>query len=204
MVVRLQACRILLSIQNVMQLSGLGGLCKIDYVRVNHDMLSAFVQRLHSETSSFHLPCGEIFITLDDVSCLLHLPIRGRLLDHGRNIIDEIMEMMVNYLGIDPGDALQEIKTTRGCHARFRFLERLYIKQLHVAEKDVGDDEQVMQHRAYTLRAYMLYLVGTFIFVDKSVTYVDVVYLRYFADLEQIHEYNWGGRSCGIHVLQVS
>lgn len=37
----------------------------------------------------------------------------------------------------------------------------------------------------------MLYLVGTFIFMDKSVTYTDVDYLWYFVDFEGIHEYNW-------------
>lgn len=48
------------------------------------------------------------------------------------------------------------------------------------------------QHIAYAMRAYLLYLVGTAIFVDKSATYLDVLYLRYFEDIEQIHEYNWG------------
>lgn len=38
----------------------------------------------------------------------------------------------------------------------------------------------------------MLYLVSTTIFVDKSATYVDVVYLRYFDDLERVHKYNLG------------
>ncbi|MCI83272.1 hypothetical protein A2U01_0104547, partial [Trifolium medium] len=28
------------------------------------------------------MPAKEITVTLDDVSCLLHLPITGRLLDH--------------------------------------------------------------------------------------------------------------------------
>lgn len=41
------------------------------------------------------------------------------------------------------------------------------------------------------MRAYMLYLVGTVIFVDKGVTYTDVINLRYLEDFERIHEYNW-------------
>lgn len=57
-------------------------------------------------------------------------------------------------------------------------------------EPAAGNDEYVMQHKAYTMRAYMLYLVGKSIFVDKSVTCVDVVHLRYFVDLERIHECN--------------
>ncbi|CAL5202584.1 unnamed protein product [Lathyrus oleraceus] len=43
-------------------------------------LLTAFVDRWHKETSSFHLPFGKITITLDDVSSLFHLPIVERFL----------------------------------------------------------------------------------------------------------------------------
>lgn len=70
-------------------------------------------------------------ITLDDVSCLMHLSIRGRLLDHGRIIRDEAVEMMVTYLGSDLGDSMKEVEDTLRCHARFIFLDRLYNQQYH-------------------------------------------------------------------------
>lgn len=63
----------------MMQLSGMGDLCMINYVTVNHGMLSVFVERRHSETSSLHLSHLEMYITLDGVSWLLHLPIRGTI-----------------------------------------------------------------------------------------------------------------------------
>lgn len=47
-------------------------------------------------------------------------------------------------------------------------------------------------HKVYEMRAYLLYLIDTAIFMDKSATYVDLVYLWYFEDFERIHEYNWG------------
>ncbi|XP_058784748.1 protein MAIN-LIKE 1-like [Vicia villosa] len=40
-------------------------------------LLSAFIERWHPETSSFHLPLGEMTVTLDDVHSLFHLPIAG-------------------------------------------------------------------------------------------------------------------------------
>lgn len=46
-----------------------------------------------------------------------------------------------------------------------------------------GDDEQVLFHIQYALRSDFLYLVDTTIFVDKSATYVDLVYLTYFINL---------------------
>ncbi|XP_058783694.1 protein MAIN-LIKE 1-like [Vicia villosa] len=63
---------------------GLGGLCMTGYSTISYDMKGAFAERWHKETSSFHLPIGELTITLHEVTCLLHLPIRGRLLDHSR------------------------------------------------------------------------------------------------------------------------
>lgn len=35
-----------------------------------------------------------------------------------------------------------------------------------------------------------MYLVDMSIFVDKSATYINVVYLSYFIDLERFHEFN--------------
>lgn len=173
-----------------MQLIGLTDLCVINYVTVNHGMLSAFVKRWHWKTSSFNLLHSEMSITLDDVSCLLHLSIRGILLDHDIIIKDEVVEMIVDYLGVNPRVVIRELEVTWGCHARFRFMKRLYTEQLHAIKQTTSNDKQVMQHKAYALRAYMLYFVGTSIFVDKSVTYVDAVYPIYFTDLEWIHEYN--------------
>ena len=65
-------------------------------------------------------------ITLDNVSCLLYLSIRGRLLNHNKINIDDALEMMLDYLGAEPGDAIKEVEAIRRAHVRFQFLERLY------------------------------------------------------------------------------
>jgi hypothetical protein len=40
--------------------------------------ITALVDRWRPETHSFHLPCGEMTVTLQDVSMILALPIRGQ------------------------------------------------------------------------------------------------------------------------------
>jgi hypothetical protein len=55
-------------------------------------------------------------VTLDDVSCLLHLPIDGMLPSHEGMTRDDAVEIMVRYLGSDLGDALLEVTRTRGAH----------------------------------------------------------------------------------------
>ena len=78
---------------------------------------------------------------------------------------------------------------TRGCHVRFRFLERSYIYDLNAAV-EANDNAHITHHKVCALRSHLLYLVDMSIFVDKNAYYVNVVYLRYFIDLGRIHEYN--------------
>lgn len=67
-----------------------------------------------------------MYITLDNISCLLHLPIRGRLLDHSMINRADALDMKVAYLGAEPKDALKVIEVSKGYHARFGFIESLY------------------------------------------------------------------------------
>lgn len=71
-------------------------------------------------------------------------------------------------------------------------LEEIYKDHLHMAQDVEGDDMLVEYHIQYALMCYLLFLVGMSMFVDKSATCIDVVYLKYFTDLIVIHEYNWG------------
>jgi len=50
------------------------------YKNISHRFVCAMSERWHEETGNFHLPVGEMTITLDDVACLLGTPISGRLL----------------------------------------------------------------------------------------------------------------------------
>jgi len=40
-------------------------------------------------------------MTLDNVSCLLHLPIQGTLIDHNEMSMPDGVDMMVELLGVD-------------------------------------------------------------------------------------------------------
>lgn len=50
-------------------------------------------------------------------------------------------------------------------------------------EEVEGDDAQVVYHRTHALRSHFMVWVDTSIIMDKNVTYVDVVYIKYFIDL---------------------
>ncbi|CAL5198860.1 unnamed protein product [Lathyrus oleraceus] len=101
---------------------------------------------------------------------------------------EEGVDMIMCHLRVDPTKVAQEAHDTRGAHARFSFLEKIYKGHLRGALDVDVNGMQVEYHCA--LRCYLLFLVGTSMFVEKSTTYVDVVYLKYFTDLTAIHEYN--------------
>lgn len=55
---------------------------------------------------------------------------QGKILRPLQDYRPDVLKMMVNYLGVEPEDALKEMEDTRGCHARFGFLESQYTHHL--------------------------------------------------------------------------
>lgn len=71
--------------------------------------------------SSFHLPLSEMSITLNNVSCLLHLLIKRKLLNHGRINKDEALEVVVDYLRVDLEVSMRELKKPEGLMLSLNF-----------------------------------------------------------------------------------
>lgn len=126
-----------------------------------------------------------IFRLWDDhiwwLSCLLHLPIIWRLLYHSIINGPEALDLMVTYLRVNSGDGLQEIDNTRGFHARKIMLTT--IMQLWML--------QVMMHGLHIIE-YEHWGHTTWFSSAQPFLWikVDIVYIKYFIDLEMIHEYN--------------
>ena len=57
--------------------AGFKGLFKVPGMEVDHALITALVERLHPETHTFHLPHGEMGITLQDIEVMLGVPIDG-------------------------------------------------------------------------------------------------------------------------------
>jgi len=99
-----------------MELSSLVGLIGASYDTINKGLLCAFVERWHPETNSFHFPVGELTITLDDVSNLLHLPIIGQFYMYLSLDAAAATDLLVDSLGVDRGVAAAETRHCRGGH----------------------------------------------------------------------------------------
>ncbi|KAJ1401139.1 Aminotransferase-like, plant mobile domain [Sesbania bispinosa] len=160
--------------------SGLGPLIEGTHSMVDRSLVSAFTERWHRETSSFHLPVGEMTITLDDVSTLLHLPVTRRLFSLPALSREDAKQLPVSALKVSLVDAITETEITRGVYARLSWL------------RDVYNSNILSQNLNAAARAYLLHLVGCTIFADKSATVVRVTYLELFRDLRTMGNIAWG------------
>ncbi|KAJ1434373.1 Aminotransferase-like, plant mobile domain [Sesbania bispinosa] len=124
------------------------------------------MERWHRETSSFHFPVGEMTITLDDVSTLLHLP--------------DDKQLLVSALKVSPADAISETEITSGAYVRLSWLRDVYKSNIESRNLNAA------------ARAYLLHLVGCTIFADKSATTVRVTFLELFRDLRTVGKIAWG------------
>ncbi|XBH98562.1 hypothetical protein VPH35_128052 [Triticum aestivum] len=75
---------------------------------VNHAALTALVDRWRPETHSFHLPCGEMTMTLQDMAMISGLPINGQAVT-GRVSVGNWRERTGILIGVEP-DGPQEGK----------------------------------------------------------------------------------------------
>ncbi|KAJ1376305.1 Phosphatidylinositol-specific phospholipase C, X domain [Sesbania bispinosa] len=167
-------------ISDIVVNSGLAPLIDCTHSLVDRGLLSAFAERWHRDTCSFHLPVGEMTITLDDVSSLLHLPVTGRLFSLPTIGKDEANMMLVSLLRVSHASAYVETEATRGAYVRLGWLRDLYANSVQQGNLDVAT------------RAYLLHLVGCTIFADKSDTLARVSYLDLFKDLHMVGTFAWG------------
>ncbi|KAL5152995.1 Protein MAIN-LIKE 1 [Glycine soja] len=181
-------------IEGLVAATGLSPLIDCSVITGDPGLISAFVERWHSETSTFHLPVAELTITLDDVSSILHLPITGALhsfhalsTEEARFLLTELLEvsteearfLLTELLEVSAEEARAETALTRGAYVRLGWVRDIY--------------ETRCQARRWIVaaRTYLLHLVGCTLFANKSATYVHVVHLDAFRDLAHSGGYAW-------------
>ena len=98
--------------------TGLSPLIRCSVITTDPGLISAFVERWHRETSTFHLPVGELTITLDDVASLLHLPITGALHTFEPLVTSDAIRLLTELLEVSHEEATFETRQAGGPHVR--------------------------------------------------------------------------------------
>ncbi|XP_072083981.1 protein MAIN-LIKE 1-like [Arachis hypogaea] len=170
-----------------LQMAGLYHLARLNdrWFRLDEALVSAFVERWRPETHTFHMPFGECTITLQDVAYQLGLPVDGRYvsgclsefhiyIDGGRPPWVWFQEL----LGVIPPPS-QVQKYAVNC---------TWFQETFGQCPEDADDETVRRY----VRAYIMMLLGTQLFADKSGNRIHIRWLPYVARLEELGTYSWG------------
>ena len=143
----------------------------------DHCLISAPVERWQQETDTFHLPHGEMSITLEDMEVIFRLPINGEILIGPTTIVEgDWRQLCVELLGF--GVPVNDNKTL----ARQRILIRRLIDA--IARPLPHDATEIQIH--HNAQCYILALVGDKLFIDKSGDRVHLMFLEFlwnFRDL---------------------
>ena len=157
--------------------TGFYGIYRLGHIMIDWPLITCLVERWHPETHTFHVPVGEMTITLQDVAIILGLRIDGPAVT-GTCVLD-VAELCDELLGVTPpADAL------KGSVISIWWL----CQQLSTPGSDA--DEVDLERSA---RGFILALMGSFLFANKKGVHVHLCFLPLLRDLTQTSTYSWGG-----------
>lgn len=158
--------------------AGLYGVHQVGHIQTDSELISALVERWHQETHTFHLPVGEMTVTLQDVAVLLGLRVDGNALC-GRTDLDW-SAVVTNLLGrdVDPTTFRKKSKVA---------IKMSWLRNNFSTCPENADDNTVQQYA----RAYLLMLVGSVLFTDHSGDCISAIYLPLFEDFNEAGRYSW-------------
>ncbi|KAL6330569.1 hypothetical protein AAG906_040500 [Vitis piasezkii] len=158
----------------VMQ-SGFYGVYRVGHISLDWPLITSLVERWRPETHTFHLPIGEMTVTLQDVAMILGLRIHGPPIT-GTCDIDWSL-LCYELLGVVPPPS-----QIRGSSISARWLREQF------SYPPAGVDDVILQRYAC---AFILALLGGALFADKTGTHVQLCYLPLLRDFTEISHYSW-------------
>ena len=159
---------------------GLEGLLRTPGREIDHGLITALVEWWRLETHTFHMPHGEVTITLQDVEVLLGLHVDGKAVTGS---IEKVWkEVCWDFLGFSVPD--DNTKVLQG--------QRIVIKQLleQVAVPLPPNAKEDQLHKFAW--CYILVLLGDTIFTDKFSDKVHLMWVQLLEDLRNPRRYSWG------------
>ncbi|RYR74165.1 serine/threonine-protein phosphatase 7 long form homolog isoform X1 [Arachis hypogaea] len=155
------------------------------WFKLDEPLISAFVERWRPETHTFHMPFGECTVTLQDVSYQLGLPIDGEAVSGCLSDFEQLME------GGKPAwtwfqELFGELPPAK-CINKFTVTYKWFQTRFEVLPDNASEDTV----RMYA-RAYIMVLLSSQLFGDKSGTRVHIRWLPFVARLEELGRYSWG------------
>ena len=162
--------------------SELQWLRSIPFRRANRVVISAFFEHCQPKMNSFHMPIGDMAITLDDVFTLFDISVRGHSVNKHQRITNA-WELLINLFGVSSRQTDDELGMVRGTSVRLEWFRLKFSRVM-----DTDPDKRIQ----CAARAHFLYLVGCTHFSNKSGIRVSIYYLKLFENLDRVSNFAWG------------
>ncbi|XP_020679663.2 serine/threonine-protein phosphatase 7 long form homolog [Dendrobium catenatum] len=183
---------------------GFQNLRHLQFIRLDHNLIQALVERWCPLTNTFHFTIGEMTITLQDVQILLGLRIDGpavvgpNVVGQGRiwatwpDCCDELLGMHPSRETVyhDPNDE-EDVATFRmGSSQIDSMLPLRWLRWTFYRESyDDLAPEIFLRH----VRAYILFMIGCFLIPDTSRIHVSLQWLPLLVDVDSFSRMSIGG-----------
>lgn len=141
------------------------------------------MERWHPEKNTFYIPFGETTISLDDVACLLSLPVMGKLVCLPEDSDPPFPVDLLVTLRVSHSESRDKLNTKGGVSIRLDWFKDRF--------NNVPDNNSEVRIMC-AVKAYLLYVLGCTSFGDKSGTRVTVDYLVLLTDIHVISTYTHG------------
>ena len=156
---------------------GFYGIYRLGHIIIDWPLITCLVERWRPETHTFHVPVGEMTITLQDVAIILGLRIDGPIVT--RTCVLDVAELCRELLGVTP-----PAYALRGSAISIQWL----CDQLSTPAPDA--DEITLERSAH---GFILTLMESFLFTDKKGVHVHLCFLPLLRDLTYTTTYSRGG-----------
>lgn len=156
--------------------AGFYGVHRVGILQIDWPLITALVERWRQETHTFHLTVGESTVTLQDVALLLGLQVNGWVVTGNTDLQWE--DLCEELLGLRPDSSV-----LHGSALKVSWL------RTHFQEPPSDADDITLQRYA---RAYILSLMGSVLFADKSGADVQLMFLPFLRDLTSVGQFSWG------------
>ncbi|QHO01261.1 uncharacterized protein DS421_13g413550 [Arachis hypogaea] len=170
-----------------LQMAGLYHLVRLNdrWFQLDEALVSAFIERWCPKTHTFHMPFRECTITLQDVAYQLGLSVDGRYVSGCLTDFQKYIQggrpawvWFQELLGVIPPPSQVQ-----------KFAVNYSWFQETFGECPEAADEETVRRFA---RAYIMMLLDTQLFADKSGNRIHIRWLPYVARLEEMGTYSWG------------
>jgi len=160
---------------------GLGDIQDLMYATINIPMVEAFLERWQPETNTFHMPWGEMTITLHDVHFILGLKLTGDHMGHTKKDKRRGGNRDVTQALVKRAKKMFKIPEGYINHARVPvqfFIQ--HVQTLNLKDTDLAG-------------AYIIYLLASTLFPDKSQSSLPLAYVQFVEELgDDAFDISWG------------